>query len=243
MKNIIKFCILIIAFTTSIPSNLNAQNQKKQPVKDFKKISIHDPQYDNNISKIKGKFYIGIDAFLQESILDERANNNYYEPKTSAVAIFSGFDNKDFFKIEGFYSKSNEKKQIIGVNNFSSYELRTRTIGLDFKPYLNFDKKSQAIIYLIFGLNYNKIEAIEYNESKTYGIFGTLISNKITSRNSSLNKVSPTFGFGVEYLFYKNFALRFQYKRNFIDAKTKDSEVLNKIKLIETLGVGISHAF
>lgn len=243
MKNIIKLCILIIAFTATLPSNLSAQNQKRQSVKDFKKNSTQDPQDDDNISKINGKFYIGIDAMLQESILGTNNPNNYYEPKTSTVAIFSGFDNKDFFKIEGFYSKSNEKKQIIGVNNFSSYELRTRTVGFDFKPYLNFDKKSQAIIYLIFGLNYNKIEAKEFNESKTYGIFGTLISNKITSRNSSLNKVSPTFGFGVEYLFYKNFALRLQYKRNFVDAKIVNSNVLNKVKIIESYGLGISHDF
>jgi hypothetical protein len=48
---------------------------------------------------------------------------------------------------------------------------------------------------------------------------------------------------GVEYLFYRNFALRFQYKRNFVDAKIANSEVLNKVKIIDTLSAGISHAF
>ena len=65
-------------------------------------------------------------------------------------------NNQDFFKIESYYSKSNEKNQISNSENFSTYDLRTKTLGLDFKPYLTFDKKSQASFYLIFGLNYNK---------------------------------------------------------------------------------------
>jgi predicted porin len=115
-------------------------------------------------------------------------------------------------------------------------------LGVEFKPYLVFDKKSQALFYLIFGLNYNKIDIAEFNQEKIYLWDGTT-STKITSYNSSVNKVSPAFGLGVEYLFYKNFALRFQYKRNFIDAKISNSEVLNEVKLVENLGVGISHAF
>jgi N-acetylneuraminate synthase len=91
---------------------------------------------------------------------------DYYEPQTSAVAVFAGYDNQDFYKIESFFTKSNEKNQILSGNNFSSFDLRNRTLGVEFKPYLVFDKKSQALLYLIFGLNYNKIDTAEFNQEK-----------------------------------------------------------------------------
>ncbi len=243
MKNIKKIIILIVAFTFTLSSNSLAQNEKKQAVKDSKKISIQDLQNNEKNAKINGKFYFGIDASYQNSTLGGGGKNpyDYYEEQTSMAGVFAGYDNQDFYKIESVYSKTNEKNQILRSDNFSSFDLRTRTLGVDFKPYLIFDKKSQASLYLIFGLNYNKIDTSEVNQAKIYSWNGT--TTKTTSRNSSVNKVSPTFGLGVEYLFFKNFALRFQYRRNFVDAKIKDSEVLNKIKLIETLGVGISHAF
>ena len=155
------------------------------------------------------------------------------------MAVFAGYDNKDFFKIEGLYSKSNERKEIVSANNLSSFELRTKTLGVDFKPYLNFDIESQGLLYLIFGLNYNRIDAIEINRTKTSGS----LLDKVTVNNANVNKIVPVFGFGVEYLFYKNFVLRFQYKRNFVDAKIRNSEVLNEIKVIENLSVGVSHSF
>lgn len=252
MKKIVKFYIFITAFSFILSSNAMAQNQKKQIVKDniesiSKNENIADKiinNYDENSAEINGKFYIGIDASYQNSKLGGGAKNpyDYYEPQTSAVAVFAGYDNQDFYKIESFFTKSNEKNQILSGNNFSTFDLRNRTLGVEFKPYLVFDKKSQALFYLIFGLNYNKIDTSEFNQEKIYLLDGTT-TTKITSHNSSVNKVSPAFGLGVEYLFYKNFALRFQYKRNFVDAKISNSKVLNKIKLAETLGAGISHAF
>ena len=250
MKNITKFYIFITVFSLTLSSNSLAQNEKKQIVKDYTESTLQNEKiadkiiynYDEKSAENNGKFYLGIDASYQNSKLGGGAKNpyDYYEPQTSAVAVFAGYDNQDFYKIESFYTKSNEKKQISAINSLSNYELITKTVGVDFKPYLIFDKKSQALLYLIFGVNYNQIDTKEVNQTKTYS---NLISNKITTRNSSLSKVSPSFGLGVEYLFYKNFVLRFQYKRNFVDAKIKDSEVLNKVKLVENLGVGISHAF
>ena len=249
MKKIVKLYILITAFSLTLSSNSIAQNEKKQVIKDVKKASTQDVKIANNDdeenAKIDGKFYIGVDALLQNTILGSGAKNpyDYYEPQTSAIAVFTGYDDQDFFKIESFYSKSNEKNQISSTNNFSSYELKTRTLGVDFKPYLNFDKESRGLLYLIFGLNYNQINTVEVNQTKTYGVFGELTSNKIIARNSSIKAFAPSFGFGVEYLCYKNFALRFQYKRNFVDAKIANSEVLSKIKVIENFSVGISHSF
>jgi outer membrane protein W len=256
MKNIAKFYIFITAFSFILSSNAMAQNQKKQIVKDniestSKNEKIADKiinNYDEKSAEIKGKFYLGLDASYQNSTFDGIAKNpyDYYEEQTSAVAVFSGYDNQDFYKIEGFYAKTNEKKQIntntINFINLSNYELITKTAGIDFKPYLIFDKETRGLFYLIFGVNYNQIDTKEVSQTKTYSIFS---GNKtsITSHNSSVNKVSPAFGLGVEYLFYKNFALRFQYKRNFVDAKINNSEVLRKVKIIETLGIGISHAF
>jgi len=252
MKKIVKFYILITAFSFILPSNAMAQNQKKQIVKDnikstSKNEKIADKIINNDEKKsfeINGKFYLGLDALYQNSTLNGKTKNpyDYYEEQTSAVAVFAGYDNQDFYKIEGFYMKTNEKKQVTAINSLANYELITKTAGIDFKPYLIFDKETRGLFYLIFGVNYNQIDTKEVNQTKTYSIFS---GNKtsITSRNSSINKVSPAFGFGVEYLFYKNFALRFQYKRNFVDAKIVNSEVLNKIKIIENLGFGISHSF
>ena len=252
MKKIAKIYILITAFSLTFSSNSFAQNQKKQIVKDYLEPSSQNEKiadkiidnYDEKSAENNGKFYLGIDASYQNSTLGGGTKNpyDYYEPQTSAVAVFAGYDNQDFYKIEGFYSKTNEKNQILSGNNFSTFDLRNRTLGVEFKPYLVFDKKSQALFYLIFGLNYNKIDIAEFNQEKIY-LWNGATTTKITSHNSSVNKVSPAFGLGVEYLFYKNFALRFQYKRNFVDAKIKDSEVLNKVKLVENLGIGISHAF
>ena len=250
MKNIAKFYIFITVFSLTLSSNSLAQNEKKQIVKDYTESTSQNEKIadkiinkdDEKSAEINGKFYLGIDALYHNSILGGGTKNpyDYYEPQTSAVAIFAGYDNQDFYKIESFYTKSNEKKQISAINGLSNYELITKTVGFDFKPYFVFDKESRGLFYLIFGVNYNQIDTKEVNQTKTYS---NLILNKITTRNSSLSKVSPSFGLGVEYLFYKNFVLRFQYKRNFVDAKISNSEVLNKVKVVENLGVGISHAF
>ncbi len=252
MKNIIKFYILIIAFLLTHSSNSLAQTQKKQIVKDseessFENEKIADKIINNNDEKSEetnGKFYLGVDALYQNSTLSGGVKNpyDYYEPQTSAIGVFAGYDNQDYYKIEGSYLKTNEKNQILRNDNFSTFDLRTMTLGADFKPYLVFDKKSRGLFYLIFGLNYNKIDILEFNQEKIYLLNGAG-TVKITSRNSSFNKVSPTFGLGIEYLFYQNFALRLQYKRNFVDAKIVNSEVLNKVKTIDSLSVGISHSF
>jgi hypothetical protein len=246
MKNILKFYIFATASYLTLSSNSFAQSEKEPIAKYVKK---QDAKIINNDAKedakedvkVRGKFYLGFDTSFQKAILGGRSKNpnDYYEPLTYAMAVFAGYDNKDFFKIEGLYSKSNERKEIVSANNLSSFELRTKTLGVDFKPYLNFDKASQGLLYLIFGLNYNRIDAIEINRTKNSGS----LVDKVTGNNANVNKIVPVFGFGVEYLFYKNFVLRFQYKRNFVDAKIRNSEVLNEIKVIENLSVGVSHSF
>ncbi len=244
MKNIAKFYIFITAFLLTLPCNSLAQNDEKQMIKDAKKIIYQDVKDDEKTDKINGNFYFGVDAIFQNStIRGKGAENpyNYYEPETSTIGVFAGYDNRDFYKIESYYSKLNEKKQTIGSNSSANFELRTRTLGVDFKPYLVFDKESQGLAYLIFGLNYNQIDLSENTQTQTVGIFG--IKNKITARDSHTNRISPVFGLGVEYLFYKNFALRFQFKRNFVNAKIVNSEFVDKIKVVETLGIGISHQF
>jgi opacity protein-like surface antigen len=246
MKNISRFYIFATVFYITLSSNLLAQNEKEPVATDVEKqdakiINNDDKEDVKEEVKVRGKFYLGVDASLQKSRLGGRLKNpnDFYEPLTSAMFVFAGYDNKDFFKIEGLYSKSNERKEIVSANNLSSFELRTRTLGVDFKPYLNFDKESQGLLYLIFGLNYNRIDAIEINHTKNSGS----LAEKFTKNDSNVNKIVPAFGFGVEYLFYRNFVLRFQYKRNFVDAKIANSEVLNKVKIIDTLSAGISHAF
>ena len=251
MKNIAKFNIFITAFILLFHSESLAQYEKKQMIKDDKKISNQGVKIDNNIDEAEnnnGKFYIGIDAILQNSSIGGKgAINpyNYYEPNTSAISVFTGYDNQDSFKIEGFYSKSNEKKQINTASSLSSFELITKTTGVDFKPYFIFDKESQGLFHLILGINYNQIEAKEYSKTSAliYSYPSLSYKTTIQSRNLSVSKVSPVIGVGVEYLFYKNFALRFNYKRNFVNAKIVNSNFIDKVKVIETIGVGISHPF
>ena len=48
MKNISKFYILITAFSLTLSSNASAQNEKKQVVKDIKKISSQDSKIASN---------------------------------------------------------------------------------------------------------------------------------------------------------------------------------------------------
>lgn len=255
MKNIAKFYIFITVFSLTLSSNSLAQNEKKQTIKDNKKISKQDVKIDNKIvdndsdeaEKIDRKFYLGLDAIFQNSTIRAKGTKNpddYYEPDTSTMAFFTGYDNQDYFKIEGFYSKTNEKKQINATNSFSNIEFKTTAIGVDFKPYLVFDKESRGLFYLIFGANYNQIEANEFSQTKAL-TFSSIIGHETStkSRNSRVSKFSPVIGIGGEYLFYKNFALRFQYKRNFVDAKIINSDFIDKVKVIENLGVGISHPF
>ena len=255
MKNIAKFYIFITAFSLTLSSNSLAQNEKRQMIKGFKKISNQDVKNyhkiaDNDIEetdKIDRKFYLGVDAIFQNSSIRAKGINNpdeYYEPNTSAISVFAGYDNQDYFKIEGVYSKTNEKKQINATNSLLNIEYITKTMGVDFKPYLVFDKESRGLFYLILGVNYDQIEAKEFSQTKALvfpPVTGYETSTK--SRNSSVSKVSPVIGVGVEYLFYKNFALRFQYKRNFVDAEIINSDFIDKVKVIENLGVGISHPF
>lgn len=182
MKNIAKFNILITTFTLLFSSDSIAQYDKRQIVQDSKINSDRKTEnYSKESSKNYGKFYFGFDAFLQESLLNGNIKNpnDYYEPKTSAMSIFTGYDNQDFFKIEGFYSKSNEKNQITNANGFSTYELISKTAGVDFKPYLNFDKDSRALFYLIFGLNYSKMQAKEFNQTNNYGILALYFQVKL----------------------------------------------------------------
>jgi len=255
MKNIAKFYIFITAFSLMLSSNSLAQNEKKQMIKDGKKNANQDMKIDHKIAdndsdeaeKINRKFYLGVEALFQNSSIRAKGTKNpddYYEPDTSTMAFFTGYDNQDYFKIEGFYSKTNEKKQINATNSFSNIEFKTTAIGVDFKPYLVFDKESRGLFYLIFGANYNQIEANEFSQTKAL-TFSPIIGHETStkSRNSRVSKFSPVIGMGAEYLFYKNFALRFQYKRNFVDAKIINSDFIDKVKVIENLGVGISHPF
>lgn len=247
MKKIAQFNIFFITIFYLFSLDSLAQNEKKQIFQDPKKNIFHeDKNNSKELLKQTSKFYIGLDASFQDSNFEgfEGKNpNDYYESQTSTVSFFSGYDNNDLYKIEAFYYKSNEKNQVSNSNKFSTYEFKTRTVGVDFKPYLNFDEKTHALLYLILGLNYNKIEAQEINQYSNYGASDNIISSETNAINSKINKFSPTFGVGVEYLFYKKFSLRFQYKRNFVDAKIKNSEVFNKVKNINSLSAGISFPF
>ena len=162
----------------------------------------------------------------------------------------------DFLKIEASYTQSSTKKKnnpnILFQNDDgtaltnddgtaltsvvqTNYQIKTKTIALDFKPYVKINDKFLA--FAIVGASYNKININEKNYIS--------IIEKTVSFKGSANKIAPSVGFGVEYFVLPNLALRTQAKYTHLNVKTNsdDDFLLGKIKGMTHVNVGAAYYF
>ena len=201
------------------------------------------------------KFYLGLDASRQDLNLDTNAlyrnsgikAEDYYKNNSINPSIFAGIDVLDFLKIEASYTQSSTKKKNnpnIEIENDdgttftldkTNYQIKTKTIALDFKPYVKINDKFLA--FAIVGASYNKINLNEKNYIS--------IIEKPVSFKESANKIAPSVGFGLEYFVLPNLALRTQAKYTHLNVKTNsdDDFLLGKIKGMTHVNVGAAYYF
>ena len=199
------------------------------------------------------RFYAGIDASSQKLALDiysttlsdgtnfSPSAEDYYETNSFVPYLFAGFDNGSNLKIEASYSRSSEEKGNPSTGLFlvsdgsslsSKSEIKTQTIGLDFKPYAKINDKFLA--YGILGVSQNKLDIKE-----SIYCDGTLCD----SYSESVSKLAPTLGFGAEYFLSSNVAVRTQFKYTHLNAKTPDSLGIKEIKSVTNLNIGVGYYF
>ena len=201
------------------------------------------------------KFYLGLDASRQDLNLDTNAlyrnsgikAEDYYKNNSINPSIFAGIDVLDFLKIEASYTQSSTKKKNnpnIEIENDdgttftldkTNYQIKTKTIALDFKPYVKINDKFLA--FAIVGASYNKINLNEKNYIS--------IIEKPVSFKESANKIAPSVGFGLEYFVLPNLALRTQAKYTHLNVKTNNDDdlPLGKIKGMTHVNVGAAYYF
>ena len=200
------------------------------------------------------KFYLGLDASRQDLNLDTSdiysdtgiKAKDYYKNNSINPSIFAGVDVLDFLKIEASYTQSSTTKKnnpnipflndegTISIWDKTNYQIKTKTIALDFKPYVKINDKFLA--FAIVGASYNKININEKN----------LINlEPIDELKESANKIAPSVGFGLEYFVLPNLALRTQAKYTHLNVKTNsdDDFLLGKIKGMTHVNVGAAYYF
>ena len=206
-----------------------------------------------NSAKAEGRFYGGIDISRQELDLDiysttlndgtnfSPSAKDYYETESFAPYLFAGFDDGKNLKFEVSYSQSKENKSnnstglILESDSSvlsSKSEVKTQTIGFDFKPYAKINDKFLA--YGILGVSYNKLDIKE-------AIYcdGALCD----SYSENTTKLAPAIGFGAEYFIAPNVALRTQFKYIHLNAKTSDSLGIKEVKSATNLNIGFGYYF
>ena len=204
------------------------------------------------------KFYLGIDASRQDLNLDTNAlyrnsgikAEDYYKNNSINPSIFAGIDVLDFLKIEASYTQSSTKKKNnpnIEIENDdgttftldkTNYQIKTKTIALDFKPYVKINDKFLA--FAIVGASYNKINI---NEKDNYTDDNSKEKEKIIKESPT--KLAPSVGFGLEYFVLPNLALRTQAKYTHLNVKTNNDDdlPLGKIKGMTHVNVGAAYYF
>ena len=200
------------------------------------------------------KFYLGLDASRQDLDLDKNNDiysgidtKDYYKNNSINPSIFAGIDVLDFLKIEASYTQSSTTKKnnpnleienddgITFTWDKTNYQIKTKTIALDFKPYVKINDKFLA--FAIVGASYNKININEKNYIS--------IKEKPVSFKGSANTLAPSVGFGLEYFVLPNLALRTQAKYTHLNVKTNsdDDFLLGKIKGMTHVNVGAAYYF
>ena len=201
------------------------------------------------------KFYLGLDASRQDLNLDTSdiysdtgiKAKDYYKNNSINPSIFAGVDVLDFLKIEASYTQSSTTKKNNPNNDDgttiiwdkTNYQIKTKTIALDFKPYVKINDKFLA--FAIVGASYNKINI---NEKDTY-LDLTNLEQIDTELTGSANKIAPSVGFGLEYFASPNLALRTQAKYTHLNVKTNanDDFLLGKIQGMSQVNAGVAYYF
>ena len=205
------------------------------------------------------KFYLGLDASRQDLNLDTSdiysdtgiKAKDYYKNNSINPSIFAGVDVLDFLKIEASYTQSSTTKKnnpnlefqnddgTILIWDQTNYQIKTKTIALDFKPYVKINDKFLA--FAIVGASYNKINITE----KDTGLNLTYLEQIDTELTGSANKIAPSVGFGLEYFASPNLALRTQAKYTHLNVKTNENDdfLLGKIKGMSQVNVGAAYYF
>ena len=201
------------------------------------------------------KFYLGLDSSRQDLDLDKNNDiysgidtKDYYKNNSINPSIFAGVDVLDFLKIEASYTQSSTTKKnnpnILFKNDDgttytwdkTNYQIKTKTIALDFKPYVKINDKFLA--FAIVGASYNKINI---NEKDNYTDDN---STEIDELKESATKLAPSVGFGLEYFVLPNLALRTQAKYTHLNVKTNsDDDFLLGIKSMTHVNVGAAYYF
>ena len=204
------------------------------------------------------KFYLGLDASLQDLNLNTSDNNigikakDYYKNNSINPSIFAGVDVLDFLKIEASYTqssttqKNNPNMFIIDGDTIetwdkTNYQIKTKTIALDFKPYVKISDNFLA--FAIVGASYNKININEKDHITESTIDGDYSIE--TTTKGSATKLAPSVGLGLEYFVLPNLALRTQAKYTHLNVKTNrnDDFVLGKIQGMTHVNVGAAYYF
>lgn len=206
------------------------------------------------------KFYLGLDASLQDLNLNTSDNNNigikakdYYKNNSINPSIFAGVDVLDFLKIEASYTQSSTTQKnnpnieftidddTIETWDQTNYQIKTKTIALDFKPYVKISDNFLA--FAIVGASYNKININEKDHITESTIDGDYSIE--TKTKGSATKLAPSVGLGLEYFVLPNLALRTQAKYTHLNVKTNrnDDFVLGKIQGMTHVNVGAAYYF
>lgn len=192
------------------------------------------------------KFYLGLDASRQDLDLDTSNDiysgikaKDYYKNNSINPSIFAGVDVLDFLKIEASYTQSSTtKKNNVNLpiwDGKTNYQIKTKTIALDFKPYVKINDKFLA--FAIVGASYNKININEKEHDNS--------TEEESITKGSATKLAPSVGFGLEYFVLPNLALRTQAKYTHLNVKTNanDDFLLGKIQGMSQVNAGVAYYF
>jgi len=205
------------------------------------------------------KFYLGLDASLQDLNLNTSDNDigikakDYYKNNSINPSIFAGVDVLDFLKIEASYTQSSTTQKnnpnieftidddTIETWDKTNYQIKTKTIALDFKPYVKISDNFLA--FAIVGASYNKININEKNHITESTIDGDYSIE--TQTKGSANKLAPSVGLGLEYFVLPNLALRTQAKYTHLNVKTNRNGdfLIGKIQGMTHVNVGAAYYF
>jgi len=177
-------------------------------------------------------------------------------------SIYAGIDFNDRFKLETFYIQTNESKinnntglafdtngNLVSSGNKNSfpiqtnYKIKTQTFGFDFKPYRKL--KENLVGYLIFGVNYSRIE-FDHKVSVNIKLPQYNYSNVLQAESKkSFNKILPSIGIGLEYFATPNLSLRtqFKYSRLLLPPKDKYDGAYYEFNGYSNLNFGTAYYF